>query len=49
MYRRPIKNSNPPKFAKQQVGHNTLSTIVKSIFARKVGLHTILEQHFKIS
>ena len=28
-YRQPIKNSNPPKFSKQVVGHNTLSVIVK--------------------
>ena len=28
-YRRPIKNSRPPKFSKQCLGRNTLSTIVK--------------------
>ena len=28
-YRQPIKNSNPPKFSKQVVGRNILSTVVK--------------------
>ena len=35
-YRRPIKNSSPPKFSQQCLGRNTLSTIVKR-FCEKAG------------
>ena len=35
-YRRPIKNTSPPKFSQQYLGRNTLSTIVKR-FCEKAG------------
>jgi len=43
-YRRPVKNSNPPRFTKQVLGRNTLSTIVKR-FCEEAGFQGNYTNH----
>ena len=43
-YRRPVKNSDPPKFTKQVLGRNTLSTIVKR-FCEEAGFQGNYTNH----